>query len=680
MSEIRNYGIGGANAADILRKEVGPAKEFRPTLTILLGGSNDTCNPKALSTPENFRKTYRKILRELNAIGSRIIVMTIPPVIDRALMSRHGKEPYGMVPPSERIAVANEIVREEAARAGAVLVDLHADFAKTDLDAVNGYLFNRKNGDGTDDGCHPNHHGHSRIAWLLKKAIDEVHADTARVACLGDSITYGHGVSGSGSAAGDCYPGRLNVLLNPETRSAKPISGFVRDCVIYQMSLRAFTREGTLRAAEEHLSEVAATGADVLYLLPIVEADDDPRREFWSERQKRSRCENPRSPYRLMDYYAIDPEYGTKEDLKSFVRSAHALGMKVILDLVYYHAGPTFAVRHPEFVRKNPDGSPRNGLWHFPELDFEHPGLREHLWENMEYFVREFDVDGYRCDVGDSVPLDFWVEGRRRMEKIKADVLLLDEGETRRPEDQEEAFDINYSFSTGGILGLIFSGEYPAVKLRQNWTERKNEALRGARFLRLIENHDIANDVYDKRYEKVWGSDAVEAALVLCFTLDGVPFLYNGIEHRDTARHSIFSHPGEHVLLRNPEAPEGRTAFLRNLASLRKNSEALREGETIWLDHDREDQVLCFLRQSEKETLLVCVNASAAPLTVRIEMPEGVTMSLPESESGGGNPLLLSRGAQLCGEEALELERYGFLVLGIPQPSSHHTLREGTES
>ena len=145
MSEIRNYGIGGANAADILRKEVGPAKEFRPTLTILLGGSNDTCNPKALSTPENFRKTYRKILRELNAIGSRIIVMTIPPVIDRALMSRHGKEPYGMVPPSERIAVANEIVREEAARAGAVLVDLHADFAKTDLDAVNGYLFNRKN-------------------------------------------------------------------------------------------------------------------------------------------------------------------------------------------------------------------------------------------------------------------------------------------------------------------------------------------------------------------------------------------------------------------------------------------------------------------------------------------------------------------------------------------------------
>ena len=78
--------------------------------------------------------------------------------------------------------------------------------------------------------------------------------------------------------------------------------------VIYQIFLRAMTREGTLRAAEAHLEEIAALGTDVVYLCPVVQADDDENLEYWSERQKKAGFNNPRNPYRMKDYFANDPE------------------------------------------------------------------------------------------------------------------------------------------------------------------------------------------------------------------------------------------------------------------------------------------------------------------------------------------------------------------------------------
>ena len=88
----------------------------------------------------------------------------------------------------------------------------------------------------------------------------------------------------------------------------KTPSDAVRKAIIYQINLRAFTKEGTLKAAEQYLDDVAATGADIVYLCPIVMSDDHPNKAYWSMRQRRSGIENPRNPYRQMDYFAIDPE------------------------------------------------------------------------------------------------------------------------------------------------------------------------------------------------------------------------------------------------------------------------------------------------------------------------------------------------------------------------------------
>lgn len=144
--------------------------------------------------------------------------------------------------------------------------------------------------------------------------------------------------------------------------TAKAAPEFLKDSVIYQINLRTFTPDGTLRAAERLLPHIAALGADMVYLCPVTLADDDPRPEFWSDRQKQSGLNNPKNIYRVGDYYAVDPEYGTDDDLKSFVRTAHGLGLRVLLDLVYYHCGPSGGVprgtsgfRGPRRKRGNPE-------------------------------------------------------------------------------------------------------------------------------------------------------------------------------------------------------------------------------------------------------------------------------------------------------------------------------------
>ena len=257
---------------------------------------------------------------------------------------------------------------------------------------------------------------------------------------------------------------------------------YLENAVMYQIFLRPFTPGGTLKSAMRMLEHLAELGVDILYLCPVTEADGDMRTEFWSDRQQACGLGNPKNPYRVRDYYRIDPEYGTDEDLKRFTAYAHELGMRVILDLVYYHCGPcaVFIPHHPDFVKREADGSVRNGRWHFPELNFDSPALREYLLANMEYFIREFDVDGYRCDVADGVPIDFWEEGRRRIEAIKPDVMMLAEGSA--PEEQISAFDLNYSFSWGHLYD-VFAGNAPAADMPELWKELQAHLLPGARVI-----------------------------------------------------------------------------------------------------------------------------------------------------------------------------------------------------
>ena len=129
--------------------------------------------------------------------------------------------------------------------------------------------------------------------------------------------------------------------------------------VMYQIQPRAFTPEGTLKAAEGKLTYLRDLGVTIAYLVPVMKMDDDGDEQFWSPRQIRSGFGNPKNQYRIADYFHVDGESGTDQDLRDFCAAAHALGMKVLFDLVYFHCGPTapFLKVHPEFTWWNPDGT-----------------------------------------------------------------------------------------------------------------------------------------------------------------------------------------------------------------------------------------------------------------------------------------------------------------------------------
>jgi len=392
--------------------------------------------------------------------------------------------------------------------------------------------------------------------------------------------------------------------------------------VIYQIFLRAFTPEGTLNAAERHLQKIAKLGIDIIYLCPICLQDDDMRAEYWSERQKKCGLNNPKNPYRIKDYYMIDPEYGTDSDLHSFVSAVHKAGMKIILDLVYFHCGPcpVFIDEHPDFVNRDENGNVIYGEWHFPTLNFKSSGLREYLWENMEYWVKDFEVDGYRCDVAFEVPLDFWEESRERLEKIKPDIILLSEGE-KRVDEQLKAFDLNYNFTWTAKLRDVFSGREDASVLQTTWKKMREERPEGTRFIRYIDNHDLASDDGKMRLEKEWGTKAVEAALVFIFTSDGVPFLYNGQEIADDALQSIYGNFP--IDWKKAESRNGheRYKFCRELCSLRRRERALTEGNLIWLENGAPDKLISFLRKSGNEEILAVINPTQEKISTWVQVP-----------------------------------------------------------
>ena len=443
-----------------------------------------------------------------------------------------------------------------------------------------------------------------------------------------------------------------NALLQP----AKKAPQWLTRGVVYQIQPRAFTAEGTLRAAAEKLEYLKETGVTIVYLPPVFEMDSDTDRSFWSPRQLKSGFGNPKNQYRIRDYFHVDPEYGTDADLRYFVDRAHELGLKVLFDLVYFHCGPTARVLKdfPQAVLRNADGTPQRGFWRFPQFDFSKPVAREYLLSNLTYLLIEFGVDGFRCDVADALPLDFWCEARRRMDALKGgEAVLLCEGFD--PQDQLTAFDANYGWFPRAAFDDAEKAAAPAKAIRDAWVKREHEAGRGARFVNHYENHDWATN-QDPRPEARWGRAAIEQVLVWMFTLDGVPLLFNGNEIADDdASHSMFGHtPIDWARLESP-AGRQRRAFVKKLVQLRASRPSLTDlnGEKglRWLTSSATNEVTAFRRTgADGERTLVVQNWTAKRVSFSVP---GADFSLPP---------LLSHGYAVAGD-AVTLEPWGYSVL-----------------
>lgn len=398
--------------------------------------------------------------------------------------------------------------------------------------------------------------------------------------------------------------------------------------IMYQLFLRMFTKEGTIAAAEKRLEHVKKTGINCIYICPFNEADDCM--EDWSERQKKSGMNNPKNPYRIKDFFKIDEEYGNEDDLKSFVKKAHSLGMNVLFDLVYMHCGPNavFITENPDFVKRDENNNIMYTSYHFPIINFENDKLREYLMSNMEYFIKEFDVDGFRCDVGDAVPLDFWREAKQRMQGIKKNVIMLNEG--MNPE-YLSVFDWNYSVRFNIAVTDAYAEGKSATEIKDLWKEQTEKNGGEGRCIYYLDNHDIASDSYSNRYEKRLGHNGMENVLFMIYTLEGTPMLYNGNEICDEGRHSLWSnrfHGGLHINWEENAESKKRLEFLQKMAEIRNRSKAVSDGKLTWVETDNDENMLVYIREYEDEKLAAVINIRDSRQKAEIKFPTEVTGTL----------------------------------------------------
>ena len=439
--------------------------------------------------------------------------------------------------------------------------------------------------------------------------------------------------------------------------------------VMYQIQPRAFTPEGTLKATEKKLPYLKDLGVTIVYLVPVMKMDTDMDKGFWSPRQIKSGFENPKNQYRIADYFHVDEEYGTDQDLKDFCAEAHRLGMKVIFDLVYIHCGPTAPLlkEHPEFTWWNPDGTVKKGPWRFPKLNFAVPALRAYLMDNMKSLIRDFGADGFRCDVGDGIPLDFWCDAHDMMDALTGgEAVLLCEGFTVC--DQYKGFDADY----GWFPGLS------AAKVRGKWEDKAGSCPVGSRFVNHYENHDVATDVRPRR-ERAWGHGAIDQVLVWMFTLDGIPMLFTGNEIADAdERHSMFGKTPMDWSQLDREPGKGRHALVKRLTALRREHSVFtdvngKDGLT-WLDTTKKNACTAFVRRNGHETVIVVQNWTGQPVKCSVSFKVAnakVAYYLAADETDrsvkgkvSATPIF-ARGATYSADGTFALEPYGWWISNV---------------
>ncbi len=412
-----------------------------------------------------------------------------------------------------------------------------------------------------------------------------------------------------------------------------------KNAVIYQINTRQFTPEGTFKAAETHLPHLKDLGANILWLMPIHEIGQKNRKGTLG------------SPYAVKDYYSVNPEFGNLDDLKHFVQAAHELGMYVILDFV---PNPTawdsvLASQHPDWFARNWKGDFHPTPWwdwsDIIDLDYSKVEVREYISAAMQYWIKEADVDGYRCDVAGFVPTDFWNTLRKELDALKP-VFMLAEWESR--DLHAEAFDMTYAWSWYDTLLSIANGKGNVSDLfvYYSWNEKAYpfDIMR----MLFVSNHD--KNAWDGTSHEQFGS-ATEAIIALSTVSEGMPLIYNGQEAGEVKRLSFFD--------KDPiEWKEHATGTLyKKLFALRKKNTALWNAHwgarMLHVPNSAPLKVFSFVRQNEKDKVFAVFNFSAEPQTVTFE--ESLFHG-KYTEHMSGQP------AELSAETQLELAAWGYCI------------------
>jgi cyclomaltodextrinase / maltogenic alpha-amylase / neopullulanase len=440
-----------------------------------------------------------------------------------------------------------------------------------------------------------------------------------------------------------------DTLIHPE---------WSKNATIYEVNLRQHTPEGTIAAFLPDLDRLKDLGVDILWLMPIHPIGEVNRK---GGENKNNYIAEPGSgslgsPYSVKDYVAVNPDYGTHEDLRALVDGAHQRGMRVILDWVANHSAfdCVWTEEHREFYLLDSVGNLQPPLgtdwWDVAQLDWdggEDNGLYAAMADAMTFWVTECDVDGFRCDVAEKVPTAFWEKARRQLEAAKPDVFMLAEAEV--PEHHNRAFDMSYGWHFHHLTNQVAQGKEPVEVLRAYVKEEAERFPSDAYRMGFVTNHDENswNGTMEERY-----GEAGDAMAVLAATLLDMPLIYSGQEAGMTKRLRFFEKDtvmwGNYV----------KADLYRTLNELHHTHEALWNGDfggaPEVLSTSVDESVFAFQKIKGESTVVVVLNFSPElrPVTVK-GLQEGLSVAMSSK----------SEGAWVNGQE---ISGYGYVVLTNP--------------
>ena len=390
----------------------------------------------------------------------------------------------------------------------------------------------------------------------------------------------------------------------------------IKDGVIYEANIRQYSESGKFQDFTKDIYKLKDLGVKIIWLMPIHPISKTNRKGTLG------------SYYSISDYEAVNPEFGNKDDLDELIKEAHKHGMLVILDWVANHTGwdHKWIENKPDYYTKNENGeitdpiNPSTGeSWGWTDvadLNFDNMEMQNEMIKAMEYWVKEYDIDGYRLDAAHSCPVSFWKKSIERLKKIK-NVLMLAESDGYHTGGFEliELFDMSYNWSGHHVLNRIYKKENNSEDLKLNINRNLNDYSSKHVLMNFTSNHDEntwAGTVFD-RY-----GDGAKTFAALTYFLPGIPLIYNGQEYGLNKRLEFF----EKDFI--PKKQSDFYEFYSNLNSLKKENNILDIDSEIKFEiiETNNKNLVCYKRTKNNDSMYFVANLSEESQEINTEFSE----------------------------------------------------------
>ena len=365
---------------------------------------------------------------------------------------------------------------------------------------------------------------------------------------------------------------------------------WARTANIYEVNIRQYTTEGTFNAFAKHLPRLKDMGVEILWFMPVTPIS------------KERMLGTLGSYYACSSYTAVNPEFGTMYDFLSLVNTIHAMGMKIIIDWVANHTGRDhhWTTEHPDWYLKDKQGNflEQHNWWDVIHLDYTKQDMRNALIEAMRFWIKQCNIDGFRCDMAHLVPLEFWLDAKEQCEVLKPLFWLAECDHI----EYHAVFDVTYAWEWMHISDKVVRG-IASIGQMKEVLHKYSLYPAGAKKLYFTSNHD-ENTWNGTEYEKYLG--AAKAFAVFTCTWPGIPLIYSGQELPNVKRLKFFDKDQidwkPTIVLHN---------FYKTLLALRRSHTCLNgDAEVHILSTQHDDKIFGYLLADATSKVLVLLNFS----------------------------------------------------------------------